>query len=65
MPNPDQQNSTFRESNISRIFEQQKAAPVDDLAELRKDIAEIKQLLKPSIILTGQSVIDEYQKLNK
>ena len=35
----------------------------DELAELRKEIAEMKALLTPSIILTGQRVIEEYWSL--
>ena len=35
----------------------------DELTELRKEIAEMKALLTPSIILTGQRVIEEYWNL--
>ena len=36
-----------------------------DLSLLRKDIADLKALMTPSIILTGQRAIDEYWELTK
>lgn len=37
----------------------------DDISLLREEIAELRRLMTPSIILTGQRCIDEYWKLTK
>lgn len=51
---------------LTRVTSNMESAPKiasDELAELRKEIAEMKALLTPSIILTGQRVIEEYWNL--
>lgn len=39
--------------------------PESEISLLRKEIAELKSLMTPSIILTGQRAIDEYWNLTK
>ena len=67
MPNPNNLDSIFSRQHVP-VFSRYKMeikAPVDDMTEIRKDLAEIKRLLTPSLILTGQQVIDEYRELPK
>lgn len=52
--------------NMNRFARQMTEKPKvtsEEFAELRKEIAEMKALLTPSIILTGQRVIEEYWNL--
>lgn len=37
----------------------------DDIAMLRKEIAELREAMRPSIILTGQRAVDAYWELTK
>lgn len=57
----------IHKGNLPDDFLIEKSFRESDLKEIKKDIAELKELLmpKPSIILTGQKVIDEYMELTK
>lgn len=70
MPDPNQvqdiatHQRAFSKAIIQKTVEDH---PKSELGELRKEIAELKKILnpKPSVILTGQRVIDEYWEITK
>ena len=68
MPAPDKVADFFQPMSpeIFDAFNPQRInTPINEIAELRKDIADLKALMTPSIILTGQRVIDEYWDITK
>lgn len=72
MPNPNERQSfnsakvaSFEEHLKSRFLSPEPNKNTDEIALLRKEIAELRQLMTPSIILTGQRAIDAYWELTK
>ena len=66
MPTPDKvtQIGDINRQAIEKLNSQhQPKLASGEVAELRKEIAELRALFTPSIILTGQRVIEEYWRL--
>jgi len=71
MPSPDYlkevkpENADIFKKHFEQLDRRNTQTESTDISELKKEISEIKKMLTPSIILTGQSVIDEYYDLTK
>jgi len=70
MPNPDMINNNLPDESIfAERLKQMRLkvvdTPVDEITLLRNEIAGLRREMTPSIILTGQRVIDSYWELTK
>lgn len=69
MPNPNNVShlNVPTSANFAKHFEQVTHTPKinNEIVELRKEIAELRRMMTPSIILTGQRAVEAYWELTK